>query len=91
MATRVVITKAQLDAKFPCSTHFYEKSPRWNGSELVYEDIDAEIARLAAIKGGVELLWLAKTDLIPNFTVSDAVAAIKKAKAPADPPPADKS
>jgi hypothetical protein len=79
MATRVVITKEQLDGYHPCSSHFYENSPRWDGYALIYEDMEAEIARLAAIKGGIALLWLAQSGLIPDFRVADAVAAIKRA------------
>ncbi len=80
MATKLIITRAQLEACRPCSTHFFEQDQIWNGEALVFEDLDAEIQRLTTLHGGLELMWLGRVGLIPNFTLADAVAAINKTK-----------
>lgn len=79
MGVKVVITKAQLEATKPCSSKYFENSPCWDGYQLVYEDIDVEVDRLAAIPGAVALKWLHVHGLIPvtNQQVRDA---IKKAQ-----------
>lgn len=79
MGTKVVITREQLEAHKPCSSTYFEDSPRWDGYALVYEDVDAEIARLAAIPGAIALIFLTKANLLPNFGIMDCAAAIKKA------------
>lgn len=80
MATKITITRAQLEACRPCSSHFFEQDPNWNGEALVVEDLETELQRLAALNGGLQLMWLGIVGLLPNFTLADAVAMVNRAR-----------
>jgi hypothetical protein len=80
MATKIVITRAQIEACHPCDFKFIENNPNWNGQALVCNNVEAELARLAALPNTMEILWFGKSGLLPGFTMADAVAAINKAR-----------
>lgn len=75
---RIVIKLRDLKKHTACDE--YLRSPAWDPKkeQLVYEDLDAEVQRLAAKEGGKFLRWLVLTGLIP-VEHDHAVAAIRKA------------